>query len=128
MITVHCDGASKGNPGPASCGFVILNDGNIIAKDSIPLGNTTNNVAEYYGVIHALDKLIEMGIKEFRLIADSQLVINQLNGIYKVKNENMKKLNDVVKNKLCSFDKYQFVHTKRDGNSIADKAANDAFR
>ena len=129
MVKVHTDGASKGNPGPASCGYVIYdNDDSVMYSESISLGKQTNNFAEYSGIIYALRKLIEFKIKEFKLIADSQLAIKQINGQYKVKHPNIIPLHAEVMRLLKYFTKYEFIHTLRAGNSAADKMANESYK
>lgn len=95
MITIHTDGGARGNPGPAAAGIYIEEKGKIIAAFGKYLGETTNNVAEYSGVVYALEWIIENKIVEAGEIAfflDSELIVKQLNGIYKIKDAKLREL------------------------------------
>ena len=126
MIKVFCDGGSRGNPGPAAVGFVVVQDGEIVLKRSKYLGKATNNVAEYTAVILALQYLRRLQVtKDVHFVMDSQLVVRQLNGEYKVKDENLKKLYLQVKGLEKRFDEpidYKWLSRKR--NDVADSLVN----
>ncbi len=121
---VSFDGASRGNPGPAGYGFVIeLDTGDVICGYGY-LGETTNNVAEYRGLIKALECAKALGVEEVHIISDSQLVVNQLKGLYKVKAPHLKELNHRAKSLLQSFRKADILFVEREKNREADRLAN----
>ena|SRR3989344_596363 len=92
-IIIHCDGASRGNPGSAAAAFVVIDNGEVVYKSGKLLGETTNNVAEYSAVIEALSWLIgKPTYGQVTFVLDSQLIVNQLNGVYKIKNLTLQKL------------------------------------
>jgi ribonuclease HI len=124
---LYCDGASRGNPGPASYGFVIFEGDEIINKDGKRIGNTTNNVAEYTALIEGLKKAISLNVEEIEIRADSQLLIRQVLGQYKVKTPHIKELFIVVMSLLKNFKKYTAVHIPREENADADEMANWAL-
>jgi ribonuclease HI len=122
---VYSDGGSRGNPGPSACGFIIKDaDEVVLYKGGEYLGLTTNNQAEYHGVRLALEKALELGGREVLLRADSQLVVNQLNGIYKVKNRDLWPIHERIKELVDKFDKVQFEHVRREFNAQADGMVN----
>jgi ribonuclease HI len=125
------DGGSRGNPGRAGCGFVILtsktND-TPICYDYKYLGNEqTNNYAEYNGLIMGLEDVLKHNIKNIIIEGDSLLVINQLLGKWKVKSENLKSLYEKASTLLKEFDSYTLKHIPRSENKKADKLANNAM-
>lgn len=122
---IFSDGGSRGNPGPSAAGFVIMDtDSRIISEGGAYLGITTNNQAEYHGVHLGLKKAKELGIKviEFRL--DSMLVVNQLNGLYVIRNRELWPINERVRSLIGEFDKVSFRHIKRELNQQADSMVN----
>lgn len=127
-VAVYCDGASRGNPGEAACAVVIFDEaGTEVLTRTRRLGFATNNVAEYSGVLLALETAGELGAKKVRLRLDSELVVNQLNGRYKVKNANLKALHDQASVLLAGFSACSIEHISREENQKADKLANDAL-
>jgi ribonuclease HI len=92
MITIFIDGASRGNPGKASCAYVIYKNGKIVEEKSIFLGVVTNNQAEYWGLIFALERSLAINETSIKLFSDSELLVKQLQGFYQVKSENLKPL------------------------------------
>jgi ribonuclease HI len=127
-VSAYCDGASRGNPGEAACAVVILDEaGTEVLTRTRRLGFATNNVAEYNGVLLALETADELGAKKVRLRLDSELVVNQLNGRYKVKNANLKSLHDQAGVLLARFSTCSIEHISREENQEADKLANDAL-
>lgn len=126
-MTLFCDGASRGNPGPAAFGYVIFQENEIIAQAGGKIGNTTNNVAEYQGLIQGLKKLVELGAKEITVKADSEFMIRQLKGIYKVKTPHIKVLFDEAQKELSHFTQKTFEHIPREQNSLADALCNKAL-
>lgn len=122
---IYSDGGSRGNPGPSAAAFVIMNKHEeIIADGGSYLGVTTNNQAEYQAVFFGLQKASELGVQfvDFRL--DSNLVVNQLNGIYKVKNRDLWPIYEQIKLLLPKFKKVTFSHVRREFNQIADGLVN----
>jgi ribonuclease HI len=129
-ITIHTDGGSRGNPGPAACAFVVNNDFEEIAKGSKFLGNKTNNYAEYYGVILALNWLIKNStiinnIQGIVFVLDSELVVKQINGIYKVRDEVLHNLYSEILTLLKKTNiKVHFINVPREKNKVADFLVN----
>ena len=128
MIKVFCDGGARGNPGPAAVGVVAYDNDKKIFEISKTIGVATNNVAEYSAVIDALKKLIELDTRtEINFNLDSELVVKQLNGKYRVKDAKLKKMYAGAIGLLAKFDEVKFEHTKRVNNSYADKLVNKAL-
>jgi ribonuclease HI len=122
------DGASRGNPGEAGCGAVIFNpDGESVRELSRYLGKATNNVAEYAGLLMGLDEALKLGVKRLRVESDSELLVRQLNGIYKVKEPRLIELNQKARELLRRFESYRIIHVRREQNRIADKLANQGI-
>ena len=119
------DGAARGNPGDAGCGAAICDESGAVVKElSRYLGRTTNNVAEYEGLLMGLDALIQLGRKKIRVQSDSQLLVRQLNGEYRVKDEKLKVLYQHALTLLRQFDSYRILHLYREMNKVADRLAN----
>lgn len=124
-IIAYTDGASRGNPGIAGIGVVLLNDeGNTVKEISRHIGTATNNVAEYTALIAALQEALEMGSEHIQIFADSELMVKQIKGIYKVKNEGLKPLYADARSLLGEFASYEISHVRREYNQQADKLAN----
>jgi ribonuclease HI len=122
------DGAARGNPGPAGAGAVIVSaEGHIVAKVGKYLGETTNNVAEYTGLILGLKRAKAMGLRELDVLADSELVVKQLNGEYAVKADHLKPLFDEAKLLLKGFDQIEVRYIPREENEAADEMSNRAI-
>ena len=125
--TLHFDGGSRGNPGPGGCGWVICKDGEEIYAGMAPLGNCTNNYAEYKGLEQGLLSALDKNYKNIIVYGDSLLVINQTIGIWKCKADNLAPiLKDIITLKR-DFDKIEFLHIKRQYNKRADELANEAM-
>jgi len=126
-IQIYCDGGARGNPGPGACAFVVIKDKKIIHEESIFLGVVTNNIAEYNGVLNALRWLQENNSYSLiRFYLDSQLVVNQLNGVYKIKNDNLRKLRFTIselEKRIHSDLSYQYIPRER--NKHPDKLLNE---
>jgi ribonuclease HI len=119
------DGAARGNPGDAGCGAVILDrNGNVVKELSRYLGHATNNVAEYEGLLMGLEALLRLGKKRIRVQSDSQLLVRQLNGEYRVKDAKLKALFQKAMSLLRQFDAYRILHVPRELNKLADRLAN----
>lgn len=125
---LRTDGGARGNPGPAGAAFVLEDgSGTILRAAGRYLGETTNNVAEYQALIWGLEVARTLGISRIRVLCDSELVVKQLNGSYRVKHENMKPLFANAKTLLTQFESWQVVHVFRDQNTAADALVNDAI-
>lgn len=126
-IIAYTDGASRGNPGPASIGIYITDaDGEMIHEHREKLGHQTNNYAEYMAVLRALELAKEHGSKKVLLRADSELMVRQMTGIYKVKNEGIKVLFAQCKELAAKFE-LKIEHVRREKNKEADRLANLAL-
>ena len=126
-VTIYTDGASRGNPGPAAVGAVIRDENKTLAEISHRIGFATNNQAEYIAIIIALEKAIKLGIKHVTLKADSQLVVRQLKGKYRVKKAALKPLYQQVKQLTSSLESFAIAYIPREQNREADKLANMAL-
>lgn len=130
ILKIYSDGGSRGNPGPSACAFVVIDNGKILHKESKYLGNKTNNEAEYYGLIIALEFLnknlkIFEGKEDIKFFLDSELVVKQINNIYRVKGSNLKPLYKKVKIFLGNLNvKSSFYSIPREKNKIADRLLN----
>jgi ribonuclease HI len=124
----YIDGASHGNPGPAGVGITIYDEKKKpVEVFGYYLGKLTNNMAEYMAVIIALMVFLELGAKSATIYSDSELLVRQLNGEYRVKNEKLLPLYLQVKFFLRSFKKVNFCHLRREHNKLADRLANRAI-
>lgn len=125
-LTAFTDGASRGNPGQAACAIVLFNEKNEeLLRRTRPLGVATNNVAEYEGVLLALDYAEALGARALDIRLDSELVVRQLNGEYKVKHPALKKLHARVRARIASLGEVTLSHVPREENALADGLAND---
>jgi len=129
---IYTDGGSRGNPGPSASGFVIMDGGQqILAQGGEYLGITTNNQAEYHGVLMGLEKAGELGLKRVDFRLDSMLVVNQMNGIYAIKNRELWPINERIRDLVKNFERVTFRHVPRELNQLADSQVNktlDAHR
>ena len=124
-MIVACDGASRGNPGPAGAGAQIVDDdGVVLAEIAEGIGETTNNVAEYTAVIRGLERARELGAAHVLLRSDSQLLINQLTGLYRVKAPHLQPLHAAVLAEARRVGRVTFRHVPRERNTHADRLAN----
>ena len=122
------DGAARGNPGLAGCGAVIYDEhGAVVRELTRYLGRATNNVAEYEALLMGLEALAAMGAKRIRIQSDSELLVRQLNGQYKVKNEKLIPLFQRAQRLLQRFERFRIVHVRREANQAADRLANLAI-
>jgi ribonuclease HI len=127
-IKVFADGGSRGNPGPSAGGFVILDmDDNILKRSGKYLGITTNNQAEYHSIKGGLEAALAMGAKVVHVYMDSMLVVNQMKGVYKVKNRDLWPIHEAIKTLLNSFEKVNFSHVPRELNKLADAVVNETL-
>ena len=119
------DGGARGNPGPAAYGFVLeADDGTVLASHGEAIGIATNNVAEYSGLIEALTVAGDEGATEVEIVSDSELLVKQMLGEYKVKHPNLIPLYDKARSLARRFRRFSIRHTLRAGNKAADRLAN----
>ena len=124
-LTAHVDGAARGNPGPAGIGVSLTTPDGVVAKEvAEPLGETTNNVAEYSALIRALEEARGLGCMEIRVITDSELMARQINGIYRVKTPHLFLLYKRATALMAQFEKATVEHTRRENNRVADRLSN----
>lgn len=123
-IEVYIDGAARGNPGPAGIGIVIKDNGKIVEQIGAYIGKTTNNVAEYMALIRGLEEVISRGYKQASFISDSELLVKQMNGEYKVKNENLIPLHYHIMELVRKLHGFSIKHVRRENNPEADNMAN----
>ena len=128
FFTAHCDGGSRGNPGPAAFGAVIEDpSGRIVARLSEYLGRQTNNYAEYQGLLAVLAWAAEHGARRLRVISDSELMVRQMSGRYKVASPALRPLWEEARRRAAGLDRFEMRHTLRAGNKEADRLANEAM-
>ena len=126
--TVYVDGGSRGNPGPAGIGYYITGeDGKLLKRGGEFIGFATSRVAEYYALKEGCEQAIELGLKRVRFVGDSLMTINQMRGIYQVKNQDILPIYEDIQKLLQKFEAVAFVHVKRSMNAAADKEANLAI-
>ncbi len=125
---MNVDGGARGNPGPAAIGVVVRNDdGAVVEAVGETIGRQTNNVAEYRALLRGIELALAHGADEIELIGDSELIVRQIEGRYKVKNAGMKPLHAKAKELLAKFDKWSIRHVKRAENAEADALVNQAL-
>ena len=122
---IYTDGGSRGNPGPSASGFVIMNDRQeVLAQGGEYLGITTNNQAEYHGVRLGLEKAKSLGLRRIDFRIDSMLVVNQMNGLYSIKNRDLWPINERIRDLVTNFERVSFRHVPREMNQLADTQVN----
>ena len=128
VVNLYTDGACRGNPGQGGAGAVLVDErGEIVATVRRSLGLCTNNIAEYRALILGLEEALKKRYGRLNIFLDSELLVNQIKGSYKVKNENLKILMLEVRKLLSYFDSYKIEHIDRSQNHMADKLANEAI-
>ena len=127
-FTAHCDGGSRGNPGPAGFGAIVEDPkGRVVVRLSEYLGRQTNNYAEYSGLLAVLKWGVENGVKRLRVVSDSELMVNQMKGRYKVGSPGLRPLWEEARRLSARLERFEMRHTLRGGNQEADRLANDAM-
>lgn len=127
-LFLSTDGGSRGNPGPAAAGYVLTDaNGSVVKERGEYLGETTNNVAEYTAVIHGLQSALELGANEIVIQMDSELIVRQMSGVYKIKQPHLQELAQEVLRLLRQFSYYEFKHVLREHNKAADRQVNLAL-
>jgi len=128
FATIYTDGGSRGNPGPSGLGYYILGpDGREIKRGGEFLGFTSSRLAEYYGLKEGIEQAIELGLKKVNFRSDCLMMVNQLNGVYPVKNKDLMQVHSDVLKLLSKLDSYSFTHVPREQNREADAEANKAM-
>jgi ribonuclease HI len=127
-LIVNVDGGARGNPGQAAVAAVIRDgDGNLLEERGEPIGEATNNVAEYRAVLLGIARAAELGASEVELIGDSELVVRQLRGEYKVKDAALRELHAQVGDALRQFESWSIRHVRREQNADADRLVNETL-
>jgi ribonuclease HI len=127
-LVLYADGGSRGNPGPSAGGYAVMDDGGkVLIKRGVYLGVTTNNQAEYTALKLGLEEVRRIGARRVRVHMDSLLVVNQMLGVYKVKNRDLWPIHDVVIGLVKGFEHVAFTYVPRSMNKIADAAVNEAL-
>lgn len=127
-LTVHVDGGARGNPGPAAIAAVISDEnGEIIHEAAETIGHATNNVAEYKALLLGIERAKQLGATELDLVGDSELIVKQVRGEYKVKDAGLKPLHSAAQHALGDFSEWTLKHVKRAFNAEADALVNRAL-
>ena len=127
-LVVNVDGGARGNPGPAAIGVVVSTpDGEVLEEHSERIGSATNNIAEYRALMFGLERALALGAREIELIGDSELVVRQVQGEYKVRDEVLWRLHKHVIRALAEFDSWSIRHVRREDNEAADRLVNEVL-
>lgn len=127
VLRIHIDGASRGNPGPAALAYVIESDGSPDVEGHASLGRTTNNVAEYTALVRALERAAQLGGKRLLVYSDSELLVRQMNGEYRVKSDDLRGLYEQARRLKRGFEAVTICHIPRAENQRADELCNQAL-
>jgi ribonuclease HI len=127
-VTVNVDGGARGNPGPAAIGVVLRDgEGEVLEERGERIGRATNNVAEYRALLRGIELAAAHGATELEVIGDSELVVRQVEGRYKVKDATMRELHAEVKRALAGFESWTIRHVRRESNAEADRLVNEVL-
>jgi probable phosphoglycerate mutase len=122
------DGGARGNPGPAAYGYVLeADDGTVLAAHGETIGVATNNVAEYRALIAGLEKAVEVGVRELEVVSDSELLVKQMRGEYRVKNEALRELSVQASRLARQLARVRWTSVRREHNELADRLVNEAL-
>jgi ribonuclease HI len=122
------DGGARGNPGPAAYGYVLeADDGTVLAAHGETIGIATNNVAEYSALVAGLEKAAELGVRQLEVVSDSELLVHQMRGEWKVKNEALRELWRKASRLATRFDRISYSAVRREHNELADRLVNEAL-
>lgn len=125
---LYTDGGARGNPGPAAYGFVLeADDGTVLAAEGEAIGVATNNIAEYSGLIAGLRRALDLAVPEVEVVSDSELMVKQMLGEYRVKNEALRALYDQAARLAGRLESVEYRHVKRAHNELADRLVNEAL-
>lgn len=127
-LTVHVDGGARGNPGPAAIAIVVSDEeGQVIHEASETIGRATNNVAEYRALLLGIERAKQLGATEVDLVGDSELIVKQVRGEYRVKDAGLRPLHSAAQQALGDFSEWSLRHVKRERNAEADALVNQAL-
>ena len=127
-LVVNVDGGARGNPGPAAIGAVVRgSDGEVLEERGERIGKATNNVAEYRALLLGIERAAALGASELELVGDSELIVRQVKGEYKVKDANLRELHSRVKRALGDFERWSIRHVGRAENAEADRLVNQVL-
>lgn len=128
-VIVNIDGGARGNPGPAAAGVVVCaaDDGAVLHEAGIFLGETTNNVAEYRGLLAALEAVLAMEVLDAEVFSDSELLVRQMNGQYRVRKPHLQELFQQAKELVAGLESFTITHVRREQNEAADRLVNRAI-
>ena len=127
-LVVHVDGGARGNPGPAAIAAVVADaDGGLVEESAEPIGPATNNVAEYRALLLGIERARALGADELELVGDSELVVRQVRGEYRVKDAALRELHGRVREALAGFERWSIRHVRREANERADQLVNEAL-
>jgi ribonuclease HI len=122
------DGGARGNPGPAAYGYVLeTDDGTVLAAHGETIGVATNNVAEYRALVAGLEKALELGVDEVEVVSDSELLVKQMRGEYKVKNDALRELSEEAAQLARQLRSVRYTAVRREHNELADQLVNEAL-
>jgi ribonuclease HI len=122
------DGGARGNPGPAAYGYVLeADDGTVLAAHGETIGTATNNVAEYRALVAGLEKALELQVDEIEVVSDSELLVKQMRGEYKVKNPALRELWEEAQSLERELGKVRYTAVRREHNELADRLVNEAL-
>ena len=127
-LVVNVDGGARGNPGPAAIAAVVQGPGGeVLEEHGERIGHATNNVAEYRALLLGIERAAALGARELELVGDSELIVKQVKGEYKVKDAAMRELHAEAKRALRDFDRWSIRHVRREQNAEADRLVNEAL-
>ena len=125
---LHTDGGARGNPGPAAYGYVLeAEDGTVLAAHGERIGVATNNVAEYSALIAGLERALELQVSDVEVVSDSELMVKQMTGVYRVKNEALRDLSLEAARLARALPRVTYTHVRREHNELADRLVNEAL-
>ena len=125
---LYTDGGARGNPGPAAYGYVLeAEDGTVLDARGERIGVATNNVAEYRGLVAGLARALELSVPEVEVRSDSELLVKQMTGVYRIKNEALRLLSLEASRLARQLERVEYVHVRRDKNELADRLVNEAL-
>jgi probable phosphoglycerate mutase len=125
---LYTDGGARGNPGPAAYGYVLeADDGTVLDARGETIGVATNNVAEYRGLVAGLAKAVELGVDDLEVISDSELLVRQMTGVYRVRNAALRDLSLAAARTVRQIGRVRFTAVRRERNELADRLVNEAL-
>lgn len=127
-VVVNVDGGARGNPGPAAVAAVVASqDGEVLEASGAAIGRATNNVAEYRALLYGIERARALGARELELIGDSELIVKQVKGEYRVKDAALRELHAEVRSALGALERWSIRHVRREHNAAADRLVNETL-